>query len=106
MAPITGESRAAFVFPRPGRADKVRNYLESVGPGWFTVVDSAEALGSGLMGKTVSDEAYARAGQLLVLPRGDHALQRARPSMPLLGRHGGLTQDEMLVPLIAARLDA
>jgi predicted AlkP superfamily pyrophosphatase or phosphodiesterase len=106
MIPVTGESRAAFVVPRPGRAAAVRDYLESVGPGWFTVVDSSEALESGLMGTPVADETYARAGQLLVLPRGDHALQRARPTTPLLSRHGGLTQDEMLVPLIAARLDA
>jgi hypothetical protein len=106
LIPVTGESRAAFMVPRPGRADAVRDYLEGVGPGWFTVVDSAEALEAGLMGKPISDETYARAGQLLVLPNGDHALQRARPTTPLLGRHGGLTRDEMLVPFIAARLDA
>jgi hypothetical protein len=33
-------------------------------------------------------------------------LQRAPISVPLLGRHGGLTQDEMLVPLVGVRLEA
>jgi hypothetical protein len=106
MVPIVGESRAAFVYPRPGRANLIREYLQEAFPGWFTVLDSAQALDAGLMGKPVYDETPARAGELLVLPRGSHALQRTRIPVPLLGRHGGLTQDEMLVPLIGARLEA
>jgi hypothetical protein len=58
------------------------------------------------MGRPIADETYARAGELLVLPRGDHALQRAPIRAALVGRHGGLTQDEMLVPLIGTRLEA
>ena len=106
LVPIMGESRAAFVYPRQGRASAVRDYLEGAFPGWFTILDSVDALEAGLMGAPVSDETYARAGQLLVLPRGNHALQRARPETSLVGRHGGLTPEEMLVPLIATRLDA
>ena len=106
MVPIVGESRAAFVYPRPGRAEVIRSYLTSTHPGWFTVLDSAEVLEAGLMGKPISDETYARAGELLVLPNRDHALQQALPSVPLVGRHGGLTQEEMLVPLLGVRLEA
>ena len=106
MVPIVGESRAAFVYPRRGHAAAIRDYLESAFPDWFSVLDSAEALKAGLMGKPIADETYARAGELLVLPRGHHALQQRQPKLPLLGRHGGLTADEMLVPLIGARLEA
>ncbi len=106
MVPIVGESRAAFVYPRPGRAEAIRSYLTSTHPGWFTVLRSAEALEAGLMGKPISDETYARAGELLVLPNGDHALQQSLPSVPLVGRHGGLTQEEMLVPMVGVRLEA
>ncbi len=106
QVPITGESRAAFVFPRPGRAATIRTYLREAFPGWFQVLDSRDALEAGLMGQPVADEAHARAGELLVLPRGDHALQRAEPNVTLIGRHGGLTADEMLVPLLGARLEA
>jgi predicted AlkP superfamily pyrophosphatase or phosphodiesterase len=106
LVPITGESRAAFVYPRPGRKQAIRSYLEEAFPGWFVVLDSAQALDAGLMGLPVADETYARAGELLVLGRGDHALQRAQPDLPLRGRHGGLSPGEMLVPLIGARLDA
>jgi hypothetical protein len=106
LVPIVGESRAAFVYPRPGRAGAIRSYLEEAFPGWFVVLDSARALDAGLMGYPVVDEAYARAGELLVLGRGDHALQRSQPGVPLRGRHGGLSAEEMLVPLIGARLEA
>jgi hypothetical protein len=106
LVPIVGESRAAFVYPRPGRAGAVREYLERMFPGWFVILDSAEALEAGLMGRPIADETYARAGELLILPRGNHALQRAPLQVALVGRHGGLTQDEMLVPLIGTRLEA
>jgi hypothetical protein len=105
LVPITGESRAAFVHPRHGHKEAIRDYLEEAFAGWFTVLDSTAALETGLMGKPIADETYARAGELLVLPRGAHALQRAKIPVPLLGRHGGLSQEEMLVPLIGARLE-
>jgi arylsulfatase A-like enzyme len=104
--PITGESRAAFVYPRPGRAQAIRSYLESAFPGWFVVLDSMQVLAAGFMGRPITGETYARAGELIVLPKGTHALQRAQAQVMLLGRHGGLTSEEMLVPLIGTRLDA
>jgi hypothetical protein len=106
LIPVVGESRAAFVYVRQGRAAALRDHLEAAYPGWFTVLDSAEALEAGLMGRPITEEALARAGELLILPNGDHALQHSEPPVALVGRHGGLTQDEMLVPLIGARLDA
>ena len=106
MVPITGESRAAFVHPRPGRSQAVRDRLEASRPNWFAVRDSVEVLESGLLGRPIADESYARAGELIVLPRGTRALQQTQPSVPLVGRHGGLTPEEMLVPLIGARLEA
>ena len=106
MVPIMGESRAAFLHPRPGRTHAVRDYLEATFPNWFVVRDSVEVLEAGLMGKPIADETYARAGELIVLPRGTRALQQTQPFVPLLGRHGGLTPEEMLVPLIGARLEA
>lgn len=106
LVPIVGESRAAFVYPRPGRSEVICRHLAEAYPGWFTVVDSTQVLDAGLMGKPIADETYARAGELLVLPRGAHALQQVKANVSLIGRHGGLTPDEMLVPLIGARLEA
>jgi predicted AlkP superfamily pyrophosphatase or phosphodiesterase len=106
MVPIMGESRAAFIYPRPGRLATVRDHLEASYPNWFVILDSVKALEAGLMGKPISDETYARAGELLVLPRGDRALQQTPPPVSLVGRHGGLSQEEMLVPLLGTRLEA
>ena len=106
MVPIMGESRAAFIYPRPGRGEAIREYLTRSYPGWFVVRESTELLELGLMGKPIADETYARAGEMIVLPRGAHALQARKPPMPLVGRHGGITEEEMLVPLIGARLEA
>jgi len=106
MVPIMGESRAAFVYPRPGRLTSIRDHLEANYPNWFVVADSVRALEAGLMGKPISDETYARAGELLVLPRRDYALQQTLPPVSLVGRHGGLSQEEMLVPLLGTRLEA
>jgi predicted AlkP superfamily pyrophosphatase or phosphodiesterase len=105
MVPIVGESRAAFVYPRPGRASAVRDYLQQAFPDCFVVLDSVRALEAGLMGKPITDETYARAGEMLVLPKADYALQHSYPRVPLIGRHGGLTQQEMLIPLIGIRLE-
>jgi hypothetical protein len=105
LVPVSGESRAAFLYPRPSRAAAIVEHLEKAYPDWFTVLESRQALDLGLLGSPVYDESYARAGDLLVLPRGSHALQQSLPRVSLLGRHGGLTAEEMLVPLIAARLD-
>jgi predicted AlkP superfamily pyrophosphatase or phosphodiesterase len=105
MVPIVGESRAAFVYPRPGRAGAIRDYLQEAFPDGFVTLDSVQALDAGLMGKPITDETYARAGELLVLPRADYALQHQHPRVPLVGRHGGLTQQEMLVPFIGIRLE-
>jgi predicted AlkP superfamily pyrophosphatase or phosphodiesterase len=106
LVPIVGESRAAFVYPRPGHAAALRHHLETTYPDWFAILDSGAALEAGLMGHPIADESYARSGELLVLPKGSRALQHRAPPLDLVGRHGGLTQDEMLVPLIGARLEA
>ncbi len=106
MVPITGESRAAFVHPRPGRSRAIRDHLEESYPNWFVVRDSVEVLEAGLLGNPIADETYSRAGELIVLPRSTGALQHAEPSVTLVGRHGGLSPEEMLVPLLGARLEA
>jgi predicted AlkP superfamily pyrophosphatase or phosphodiesterase len=106
LVPVMGESRAAFLYPRPGRADAIADYLRRNFEDTFTVLRSADALAAGFFGQPVSDEALARAGELLVLPRGNYALQQDKPKISLVGRHGGLTDQEMLVPLIGVRLEA
>jgi predicted AlkP superfamily pyrophosphatase or phosphodiesterase len=103
---FTGEPRAAYLYCRSGEIDHVRDYVTHRLDDRFLVLDSAAALAAGLFGSgTVAPEAKYRIGDLTVIAREGYTLVEDRKQHPLLGRHGGLTNGEMLVPLIAARLD-
>jgi hypothetical protein len=105
--PLSGESRATYLFARHGHAGGVRSYFDEHLPGKFALVESERALEAGLFGTgTPAPETRFRIGDLLALARGGNTLQRGDKKPKLIGRHGGLTPEEMLVPLIGARLDA
>lgn len=102
----TGENRLAYLYPRPGQAEAVTEYLERTWPGAFQVLDSAYLVDAGLFGPgTPHPQARSRIGDRIALARRDSYLWWAGKPNPLLGRHGGLSEDEMLVPLYALQLD-
>jgi hypothetical protein len=101
----TGENRLAYFYVRPGQVDSVRSYLESAWPGQFTVITARQALQAGLLGPgEVYHRLPDRLGDLLVIAHGEAYLWWAEKENPLLGRHGGLTPQEMLVPFLAFQL--
>jgi len=102
----SGENRAAYLHCRPGQVDAAQAYSEQHWPGQFAVVSQEAVMASGLLGAELDARTAARLGELLVLSRGDAYLWWAANENRMLGRHGSLTPDEMLVPLLAARLDA
>jgi Type I phosphodiesterase / nucleotide pyrophosphatase len=101
-----GENRAAYLHCRPGQVDAARAYIEQHWPDQFVVVSQEAVMRSGLLGSELDDRTPARLGELLVLARDDAYLWWAANENRMLGRHGSLTRDEMLVPLLAARLDS
>ncbi len=102
----TGENRAAYLHCRPGQVEEARAYVERRWPGDFTVVPQEAVMRGGLLGGDLDDRTASRLGELLVLARGQAYLWWAADENRMLGRHGSLSRDEMLVPLLAARLDA
>lgn len=72
------------------------------------VLETREAIQMGLFGtKRVSKRFARRAGNLLVLQRGNNLVWYQHPNgekFNLMGMHGGLTRDEMLIPMAVARL--
>jgi len=105
--PLSGESRATYLFLRHGQADAVRAYFARHLPEKFVLVDSAAALAAGLFGQgPPAPETPFRIGDLVALARGANTLQRGDKEPKLRGRHGGLSPQEMLVPIVGARLDA
>lgn len=104
---FAGDARAAYLYCRNGEVDAVRDYFAARLADRFFVLDARAALDAGLFGSGIlALETEHRIGDLIVLPRDDSYLWDRRDEPKMLGRHGGLAEDEMLVPLMAARLDA
>ncbi len=101
----TGESRLMYLFLRPGQAEQVRRYFDRTWPGQFSFIDPSEAVAKGLFGpgnphSRLSD----RLGDLIVAAHNDAYLWWAERENPLVGRHGGLSAEEMIVPLLSVEL--
>ena len=101
---MSGESRFRWLHSWPGRADilldrAVARYSEEA---WVATRD--EVISSGALGGVPSEEALGRLGDVLLVPRGDDAYLDPTDlgEAKLVSRHGGLTPEEMLVPLLAA----
>lgn len=100
-----GENRLAYLYPKPGQMDAIEEYLQRTWPGSFTVIPSSHALHSGLFGPgQASPQTLDRLGERIMLSHDDAYMWWAPRENPLVGRHGGVSKDEMLVPLLAKRL--
>lgn len=99
----SGEGRFRWLHARGGRAgallDAARDSLGEVA--W--VRSRAEAIAEGWYGPIVTDAAAGRLGDVLLAAKGTYAFNDPDDTGPyiLVGRHGSLTEDEMLVPLLA-----
>lgn len=103
---FTGDARAAYLHCRNGQVDAVRDYFATRFAEKFFLLNSFAALDAGLFGEGIlAPEAEHRIGDLIALSRDDFYLWDRKEEPKLLGRHGALAEDEMLVPLLAARLD-
>ena len=108
--PPTGTTRSACLHLRNGATDAFKVYLKKALNGRATVLSSGDALEAGLWGPgKARAEMAGRVGDLLLLMQGSHALfypyrKRARPSALAGGMHGGLSEEEMLIPFFCAKL--
>lgn len=103
-----GEPRHAYLYARPGHRDAIRDYYEAHLAEDFYLLDAAEALHAGLYGPTerLHPDAARRIGDWVLLSKGNAMLWNMDPDTVLLGMHGSLEPDEMIVPYIGLRLDA
>jgi len=106
LLPPAGEPRAAYLYVRPGQAETAQAYVAEHLADRFVLVETERALAAGLFGPgEATPEVHARLGNLLLLARDDVRLEAKEKKATILGHHGGLTAEEMLVPLLVARLD-
>lgn len=101
----TGENRLVYFFIRPGQTAAVQEIIEKTFMNQFVLLDPGYAIECGLFGPgTPHPRLASRTGDLLAVPVGPAYLWWGEQESPILGRHGGLTPEEMLVPLVAARI--
>ena len=100
----SGEARFRWLHSRPGAASDLlaaaHQAFDSVG--WVRSVD--EVVSAGWLGDRVTSAARGRLGDVAVVARDPVAFvdPAEASSIELIGRHGSLTADEMLVPAIFA----
>jgi len=104
--PLCGEPRAAFAYVRPGRCRDFEQYVQEVLGNAFELHASEALLAAGWFGLgTPAPELHQRIGDYVLIPRGDQVIheslgdERGWPGM--IGVHGGCSEAEMLVPLLA-----
>ncbi len=104
VALLAGEARFRHVYTVDGAAEDVAAAWRSVLGDRANVRTRDEAIDEGWFG-AVEERVTERIGDVVVSVDGDCAVER-RSVFPvegkLLGLHGGLTDDELLVPLLAA----
>jgi predicted AlkP superfamily pyrophosphatase or phosphodiesterase len=99
----SGEGRFRWLHARPGRARQLLEAAEVHGDtGW--VVTRDQMVDEGWFGPRIHDNVRARLGDVALVARGPVAYIDPADTGPyhLIGRHGSLTADEMLVPFLAA----
>jgi len=102
---LTGDARLGHLHLQNGCVDDAvalihANYRESL-----TAVSSSEALDAGLFGHdTIYSESKHRLGDAILIPRlGTQVVDSSVEVLNLESWHGGLSEDEMLVPFIYKR---
>jgi len=101
---IAGEPRARHVHAEPGEQAAVLARWQAVLGDRMWVGSRDQAIGLGLLGPTVTPAARDRTGDVLAIATGPTSVvRREREAFfsALLGQHGALTPDELLVPLLS-----
>jgi hypothetical protein len=104
---LAGEPRMRHVHAVPGAAVDVLATWRSVLGDRAWVMSGDDAVRAGLFGPVVTPTARERIGDVIAIARGGlGVVQRRRESNAsnLPGHHGALTDEELLVPLLTARL--
>lgn len=98
----SGEARCIWLHKKPGvETEKMVELAREHHSDYAWVMSRDEAIESSLFGAVVTPEAKGRLGDVVMIMLNDSALYDiGRRMVILLGRHGGLTADEMYVPLV------
>jgi hypothetical protein len=98
----SGEARFRWLHAEPGHQRELFDAVDEAHGevAWVRSVD--QVIDEGWFGPVVTDMARSRLGDVAVVAKGHHYFLDAAdsPRVELVGRHGSLTADEMLVPML------
>lgn len=96
----SGEARLLWLHARAGAEPELLDACERYA-GFAEIAPVEQVLDEQWLGRHVTETARARLGDVALVPRGLRAFtmpDEDQPHHALIGRHGGLTAEEMLVP--------
>ncbi len=102
VAVQSGEGRFRWLHARSGRAAALMEAAEAQLSDVAWVHTREQVIAEGWYGPKVTDAAASRLGDVLLAAQGTIAFYDPNDTGPyvLVGRHGSVTEDEMLVPLL------
>jgi predicted AlkP superfamily pyrophosphatase or phosphodiesterase len=107
--PLCGEPRAAYAYLRPGAEEPFLRALQDTFGDEVVARPSCDVLAEGWFGPgPAHPELLNRIGDYVLLPQSNQMVRDWLPlerRFPLHSAHGGLSQAEMLVPLVIAESD-
>jgi len=100
-----GEPRAPYFYARQGCSDSLLDCFDNTMQEELSAYSANQIITSGLLGpKPYAPQVARRLGDVVALMRGDYTLLTSKErdsSGRFIGRHGGMTAQEMEVPLLA-----
>lgn len=106
----TGSPRDVFLHIKEQKLQQTKEALIQQIGDKAQILETRQAAKNGLFGLGKTSEAFLeRTGNLLIMPYGKETVwfeHRSGRKINLLGQHGGLHPDEMLVPFAAAKLSS
>lgn len=103
-----GGARDVFMQIEEDLLDETMSYLEGKFAGRASIIRTEELIRQGLFGVNRPSRRFRRrTGNLMILPHGTGTAwyrYTKGDSLKVKGHHGGLTEDEMTIPLAAARV--
>jgi hypothetical protein len=101
----TGESRLPYLAVMIGHESRVEDYLKNHWDGQFSMQSASGVLARGLFGSAAPHPStQGRIGSHIVFPEDNAYWWWVNKENHLLGRHGGLSRDEMLVPFFTLEI--
>jgi hypothetical protein len=98
---VYGDERHAYMQVRHGTLDAVKARIDTAYADKMTYIDAETALGSAYLGDELSPVIRKRIGDLILLPRLGHLISDpVLGTLPMISRHAGLSDWEMLIPFM------